>query len=696
MFPWLDGYLAGWRIYLATAIVLTLLIYPVSAQTTSTGVKSADKFIVTNLNGITVTATRTSRKTNEIPESVSVVDIEQIRARQAADIGDVLRYLPNVELGGGPRNLGMRPAIRGMDDDRILFLLDGARQDFNRGHNARIFTDPSLLKRVDVMRGPASAVWGSGALGGVVSFTTLDATDLLRSGESSGIKTRGGFQSMNEQYIPGISAYGLLGEQVDYLLDFSYRNAADDIRLGDGSKLRNSSFESYASLVKLNWTPGDHHFTFSTQTFDQAGKVPSNPQIASTDDTLLDRDTEQRNYMLRYRYMNADNTWLNPEMMVYHNTTYSLEKRLFDQRRDETSFSTTGINARNSSRLDLNHFVTQFITYGVDYFHNESEGKRNGTTRSEFPRGSADVAGVFLQDEITLWERLSLIPGVRWDYFHSQADDITIRSNKNNRVNIKIGGLFKVTEWLSITGGYSEAFRAPTLSELFTTGTHFTCGPGCANLFTPNPNLKPETAFNKEIGARIEKTGLLLENDQLTMRGTYFHNKVKGFVDLMVDFVFHPVPGNPGRGGTTSRGNVNDALLEGFEIEANYAAKYGYTGFSYAQTRGHNRTDGGVLSNVQPDKWIVLAGLNWPTYNLSLGWRSSIVSAQNRIPAKGTPTPGHTLHDLTLTWLPQGGTFKGIRLDFGIDNLTDKDYRRHLSVLKDPGRNYKFAVSYQF
>src|SRR5690606_19673862 len=119
------------RSYLATAIVLTLLTYPVSAQTTSTGVKSADKFIATNLNGITVTATRTSRKTNEIPESVSVIDIEQIRARQAADIGDVLRYLPNVELGGGPRNLGMRPAIRGMDDDRILFLLDGARQDFN-------------------------------------------------------------------------------------------------------------------------------------------------------------------------------------------------------------------------------------------------------------------------------------------------------------------------------------------------------------------------------------------------------------------------------------------------------------------------------------------------------------------------------------------------------------------------------------
>lgn len=223
--------------------------------------------------------------------------------------------------------------------------------------------------------------------------------------------------------------------------------------------------------------------------------------------------------------------------------------------------------------------------------------------------------------------------------------------------------MFKVTEWFSLIGNYSEAFRAPTLGELFTTGTHFTCGPGCANLFVPNPNLKPETAFNKEVGARIQKSDLLYEDDRLAIRGAYFHNKVKDFVDLMVDFVFFPVPGNPGRGGVTTSDNVRDAVLEGFEIEANYAAKYGYTGFSYSQTRGYNRTDGGIV-NVQPDRWIVMAGLNWPTYDLSLGWRSDIIEAQNRVPTGGTPTPGYTLHDLTLTWLPQNGSLKGVRLDF--------------------------------
>lgn len=668
----------------------------VLAQETFKNSPSTNKLAMGDLQEITVTATRTARALKDVPESVSVVDSEQLQTRQAADIADVLRYVPNVDLGGGPRNIGLNPSIRGLGDARVLFLLDGARQDFRRGHNARIFIDPSLLKRVDIVRGPSSVVWGSGALGGVLSFTTRDATDLLRANERFGVKVRSGFQSMNEQYTPGLSMFGLLGDEFDYLLDFSYRHAADDIRHGDGSKLQHSGFSSYAGLAKLNWTPGFHQFTFSAQTFDQAGKVPSNAQSPSTTNTLVDRDTEQRNYTLRYRYQNPDNQWLNPELLVYYNTTHSLEKRLFDQRRDETNFSTTGVNLRNTSQMDINTHITQRLTYGVDYFHNQGKGRRNGATRPEFPRGDADVVGVFLQDEITLWKQLSLIPGVRWDYFRSQADGQAISANQNDRVNFKIGGLFEVTDWLSITASYNEAFRAPTLGELFTTGTHFTCGPGCANLFVPNPNLKPETAFNKEAGVRIHRANLLNSGDQLAIRAAYFHNQVKDFIDLIVTVAPFPVPGNPDRGGTTTSGNVRNAILEGFEIEANYAAKYGYAGFSYGQTRGRNQTLGGPLSNVQPDKWIVLAGLNWPTYDLSMGWRSSIVSAQNRIPAGGTATPGYTLHDLTLTWMPQNGTFKGIRFDFGIDNLTDKDYRRHLTVLRDPGRNYKLMASYQF
>ncbi len=680
------------------AILALFFACSVSAQETQKKDKPESSLLAT-LQGITVTATRTERDVFQVSETAGIVNSEQLLRKQAVDLSDVFEDMPGVAIVGGPRGVGTGINIRGLDDSRVLFLLDGARQDFNRAHNSRIFLDPELLKRVEVVRGPSSAIWGSGALGGVVAFTTKDAADLLSPGKNFGVSVKGGFQSASTQGLGSGSIYGVAGETFDYLLNFSYRNA-DDLRLGNGSKLNNSSFESYSSLAKFNWNPGLYHnIMFSAQTFDQIGNVPSNPQIASTPDDLVGRTTEQRNFILRYRYEDARNALLDPEILIFHNVTHTSENRKHDHRRDRTEFTTTGVNARNSSQFNLadGNFL-QTLTYGVDYFHNEARAKRNGVSRPSFPDAKTDVVGIYLQDEIPIWNRFTLTPGIRWDYFESQsqAGSISAKNNKDDAVSYKIGGVFRITDWLSLVGAYNEAFRAPNLTELFTTGTHFSCGPGCANLFVPNPNLKAEKAFNKEFGLRVQKDNLLFAGDNFRFRGTYFHNKVTNFIDLNVNFVPFPVPGNSNDGGVTTSANVRNALLKGFELESNYEAKYGYVGLSYAETRGNNLTDGGALSNIQPEKWIVRAGLNWPANNVSLGWRGSIVGAQNRVPDEGTPTPGYTLHDIMLAWVPQSGQFKNMRVDVGVDNLTDVDFRRHLSVLRGIGRNYKATVSYRF
>jgi hemoglobin/transferrin/lactoferrin receptor protein len=653
---------------------------------------------IASLRGITVLATRTARDVFNVAETVSIVNREQILRKQADDIGDLLEDIPGVAIGGGPRNIGQSITIRGLDDSRILFLMDGARQDFNRAHNSRTFLDPELIKQVEVVRGPASAIWGSGALGGVIAFTTKDATDLLLPGTRFGVRVKGGYQSASHRAQGSGSVYGLVGDTFDYLLDFSHRNALSDIRLGDGSNLQNTKFESYSSLSKFNWNPFlNHKLMFSALTFDQTGGVPSNAQIAFTPTDLVDRSTEQRNFTLRYRYENPDNPYLDPEILAFHNVTKANEKRKFDGRHDLTDFTTTGINVRNSSILNWSEGkILQTITHGIDYFHNQAKAKRDGMPRPAFPDAQSDIVGLYMQDEITILKRLTLTPGVRWDYFESQSDGIQAKNNKDDAVSFKIGGVLKITDWLSIIGGYNEAFRAPNVSELFTTGTHFSCGPGCENVFIPNSNLRAEKAFNKEVGLRLQKEDLIFANDNIRFRGTYFHNRVNNFIDLNVNFVPFPVPGNPLAGGVTTSANVRDATLKGFEAELSYETIYGYTGVSYSQTRGKNRTMGGYLSNVQPDRWTVRAGLNWPSKNITLGWRGSIVHAQNRVPVGGTPTPGYTIHNLLLAWVPQSGPLKNIRIDIGIDNLTDEDYRRHLSVLKAPGRSYKTSVNYRF
>ena len=141
--------------------------------------------VYSRMEGVTSTASKSSRDPFTLAESVSIVDRDAIETEQAAQLGDLLEGLANVSIAGGPRGVAQQVVIRGVGDERILFLLDGARQNFSRAHNGRVFVDPELLKRVEVLRGPASALWGSGAIGGVVALTTVDAADLLAPGEAA-------------------------------------------------------------------------------------------------------------------------------------------------------------------------------------------------------------------------------------------------------------------------------------------------------------------------------------------------------------------------------------------------------------------------------------------------------------------------------------------------------------------------------
>ncbi len=132
-----------------------------------------------SLGPISVTATRNPMAPFDYPGMVSVVDGETIRERQPSSLDDVLGSIPNVEFTGGPRRTGEVPSIRGFDGADLVITLDGARQHFLSGHDGRVFVDPSLLRAAEVVRGPSSALYGSGGTGGVIALRTLRARDLL-------------------------------------------------------------------------------------------------------------------------------------------------------------------------------------------------------------------------------------------------------------------------------------------------------------------------------------------------------------------------------------------------------------------------------------------------------------------------------------------------------------------------------------
>lgn len=647
------------------------------------------------LTGVTVTATRGEREVFELPESVSVLGREALEHEQPADLGDLLLELPNVDILGGPRSVGQRTVIRGIDDDRILFLLDGARQNFTRGHNARVFLEPDLLKRVEVVRGPASALWGSGAIGGVVSLTTVDAADLLRPGERIGARFKGGFQTAGRQGLSSAAVYGLIGERFDYLFDFTFRGA-EDIRLGRG-RLQHSGFDALAGLAKLSFSPNEAQtLRFTTQTLDQTQEVPSNPQgVVSRTNRLVKRDTASRNFTFNWRFEPAT-PWVDLNLTAYHNQVFIGENEIGGPRRDETDFTTTGVSLLNRSDAGRLGPLSQLFTYGVDFYHDQAQAEQNGRPRGSFPDAESDVVGLYLQDEVTLFKRFSLIGGVRWDHFDRQAQRGGLEQQAGE-VTFRAGGIWRLTDWLSLHLAFNEAFRAPDLNELFVSGTHFTCGPGCANLFVPNPGLNPEKARNKEVGLRIRKENLWLQGDALRMRASFFRNQVDDFIETVVRFSPVPTPPfNSGPGGFTTNRNVGEAELEGFEVEFNYALAYGHLGLAYSQTRGRDETENRPLANIAPDEWVIRAGLRHPELGLSLNWRTRIVEDQDRVPEGVEDTPGFTVHDLRLSWQPRHRSLQGLRVDFAVDNLGDRDYREHLSLLKSPGRSFKTSLSFRF
>lgn len=642
--------------------------------------------------GVTAYAVRAEREAFDLPETVSLLHPEAIAKEQPSDLGDLLVELPNIDIAGGPRSIGQRTVIRGISDARVLYLLDGARQNFERGHNSRLFLEPELVKTIEVVRGPASALWGSGAIGGVVGLTTKDAADLLVPRQKFGTLLKGGFQSASDQGLGSASVYGLFGEEFDYLLHFTFRGAGD-LHLGRG-RLDHSGFNSFSGLARFTWSPGDHRLGFSALTFDQNQEVPSNPQsLGGQTNPLVERLSQQRNFLVKYGF-SSEKSWLKPVLLVYHNSILIEENRVPIPRRDVTDFTTTGLSASNRTRLGLWEAVTQELTYGLDFYHDEGRATRDGKVRSEFPEAESDVIGLYVQDELTLWRRLSLTFGVRWDDFANRAQN---SRQQTNEVTFRTGALWWLTKWLGLNLAYNEAFRAPSLQELFVSGTHFTCGPGCANLLVPNPNLNPEKAHNKEVGLRLKFDRLWFAEDKLRARASFFRNQVDDFIDSVVVFSPRPTPPfNLGPGGFTTNRNVRNAELEGFEVELSYEAPYGYVSASYAQTRGRDKTQNQPLANVAPDEWVVQAGLRHPEWGVSFDWRTRLVEDQDRVPQGVADTPGFTVHDLRLAWQPRIAALSGLRLEFAVDNLGNRDYREHLSLLKSAGRSFKTSLSLRF
>lgn len=676
-----------------------------------------------NLEPISIFATASGGISSfAYPGQVTVVTREEVEDLGASRAADVFKGVPGVSFEGGPRRTGQVPTIRGFEGEGVVILFDDARQNFISGHVGRFFLEADLLKSVEVVRGPTSSVFGSGAVGGVLAFRTIDASDLLEPGQLGAIRVKSGFQSVDEE-----QSYSVTGVQrnesgsLDVVAHLGMRNSSD-IKLGSGAVLP-ADDDIKNVLVKGTFVLGSglkwaNSFTF----FDKEGVEPSNPQggnVASADNPNVDRDVLSRTFQSKLEYNPSSNNLVDARSVVYQAFNRVEEGEKSADRTTLRDVTTWGFKADNRSRFRFGPDVNMKLTYGTDIYRDTQKGRDTTSTaaiRGGVPNARSDFLGVFAEAEIDIGRpgkglgQLSFIPGLRFDRYSSQSDlDSDI---EETAVSPKIAAAYRPFEWLSVFGNYGSAFRAPSYNESYSIGTHFRIplqGGIVANEFITNPGLQPEEALGWEAGASLKFDDVLASGDKLRVKGSYWHNDVENLISIQVAMPFGnlsaacfgapspPFPlcvGGAAAGWTSQYVNTSNAELDGVELDASYDSQWVFLRTTYSQIDGRDVDTGLHTGNLYPNKFFVNAAFKLPPLQARIGARATIAAEFDKVNSASEKRDSYKVFDLYAVWEPTIGGLKGLRVDLGVDNVTDEDYETVFANVSEEGRNYKAGISY--
>lgn len=686
------------------------------------------------LDSINVIATRDPSRFAYTPEKQSK---DSLLSKQATSVAAALEDIPNVDIRGGSRSIAQKPNIRGLSDNRVVQVIDGVRQNFDLAHRGSYFLPMSLIQEIEVIKGPSSSLWGSGALGGVVAMRTPNALDLLKNNDKFGVKIRQGYQTANNLSERDVSVFAA-NDKFDVLISGFYNNA-DNLRTGKGNKLNNTAYKQFGGLAKFGWQINDanrvelsHRETRFKQTAPSNNEVENEltneqitdqikkfhgskdsfppPRTKSSSEIsefysgvktrlgsvsyLSDQQIPDQSTVFNY-YFTPDNPYLNTHIALYNNKTIEKEQRKVSGVKDQTKLTTRGINLRNSSELSHISFV-----YGVDYMRDKISTERGTNSndakfRADPYNANSNTTGVYLIAHIPLFgEKLLVSPSVRYDHYDTSSKTVKY---KDKHLSPATKLTWKVTNWLDFSAKYNEAFRAPSMQERFVSGSHFGADVGqhLVNKFVANPNLRPETAKNKEITANLHFDSLFKQGDKFKIEATYFRNDVEDLINLKI---FNDPNVKGALLPTNSQyQNIANARLSGIELQAQYQTERLTLFTNYGSTKGKDKDSGEALSNIAASK--IGVGVNYALVKdkFTVGATVTHYAAQRRVPKDhGVTYPSYILTDLRATYAPLKGEWKNLRLDFALENLFDRKYQPAFSLMEGTGRNAKISAVYSF
>lgn len=699
-------------------LLATTVALPVSAQT-PTAAPPAAQPTPTQLDAVTTAATRTRRPLDDVPATVSVITTETINQENMQDVRDLVRNEPGVTVANNPFRAGYQNfLIRGIGGNRVLLMVDGMRlpdfPDSNIGAGTYTREQPDLedIKRVEIIRGPASALYGSDAIGGVVAYTTKDPSDYMLDGRHIYASVKGAYAGANRQFAETFTG-AVQADKLEVLGIYTRRDGHEFQPAQSSLSPNPTSWYNNDFLAKIVLRPTDVDtiritggFTEgvqSTQVLSGVGNFPS----------LVARifDEWGQDYTQTYR---ISAQWVHDapigfidriDFLGYFNSvntqadTYQLRGALngaipTNARTSQFYYNQNVAGAELQMNTTAKLFdLSNVFTYGLSFAYTTTTrprdrwqitlatGARTQSVAGEtfpnknFPDTETIQAGAYVQDEITaLGSKLTILPAVRLDYYKLNPNpdryfwnstgatlDIVPGSSSYVSASPKLGVIYRFSDIYSAYFQYASGFRAPPYDNAnfgFTNAASF-------YQILPNANLKPETANSFEVGFRGKYS------DGSSWQLTGFYNLYNNFLETVTVGQVGPIT-------QFQYVNLSNVTIWGVEARGEYRfardwSVLGWTAFA----QGTDTRTGLPVDSVSP--WATQARIRYGSDQGLTAQLIGTVVAQHTQVSNPTffQTPAYFNLDATV-----GYTFRrNFQVNAGAFNITNAKYWNSADVI---------------
>ena len=698
-----------------------------------------------------VSANRISEKKKDVIQKIKVIRSKEIEFQNQSSMADLISSTGNVfvqksQLGGGS------PIIRGFETNKVLMVVDGVRMNnaiYRGGHLQNVISlDNSIMERVELVFGPGSVMYGSDAIGGVMTFKTKDPSlshndSILIIGQSyfryfsaaSGFSSNANISVANKKLGSLTSfTYSNFGdlmqgaERKDFVGEFGARdwyveriNGLDSIRTNSTPNLqRGSGYAQYDILQKFVYEQNQHVSHTLNLQLSNSSTIDRYDRLTQMSDGVA--KYAEWYYGPQFRFMSAYTMSINKKNRAFDASKLTLAYQSIEESRMVRRYREDELKNRNEA-LDiytLNFDFTKQLNnhemrYGIDAFYNFVDSKafsQNISTMeifeldTRYPDGGSNMSSMalYVTDNWELNDQIILSSGLRASHVRLNASFVDMTffpfpfdeiHQVNNSINGNIGMIFMPNESIRYTLSGSTGFRAPNIDDV---SKVFESVPG--KVMVPNPDLKPEYSYTIELGLEhnlFEKVNLSTNlystflNNALTVNNTTF----QGSDSILYDDVYSQVI-------TTT--NANRAYVCGVEgiLSGNIGKSFNiYSTFNY--TYGRILTDSipYPLDHIPPVFGKVSIKYHWKRFSSEFflnysGWKRiedyNLVGEDNYSFALPEGMPSWYTLNLRCHYYFS----KNISLQVACENILDHNYRKFASNISSPGRNFIITLRGKF